>query len=334
MAYDKNIMLGHVTSGERTSGRSRGALNGLLQALDVGSARLANILTFNLLRLLQVQEELDAIAVEDAKAFNDALVYVVSELPGLCYTGVVSIQPKLDLAAGRFVRWGREQLKGFFNSPVFTCEATVHCIASAAGGFRIGFIQDCREKISRSDFQSGAAIRVATTLRFPIGDSLGPPDAPFYGQAGRCTPCTKPPWLEPKSLNGQDLDLQMSDDFQNNFFWGEAPSSTHGDFTSTFASGTYLRQQKFTVWLARSDGAFRPTTDPRLLRQIDYVNYTHLSWDDGGRVTVDTRPSNYDPVKVNRAAERRPAVSASIMPPEEWEIRLSSSDNFVPATRP
>jgi hypothetical protein len=333
MAYDKNIMLDRVAAGEKTSGRSRGALDGLLAALEPISASLGAVISGNVFQLMQVQQELDELAVEDARGFKDALLYAITELPGLCYTGVVSIQPRLDKSAGAFIDWVRDNTIGHHNSPVFKCDATVFCIASAAGGFRIGFIQDCRSKISQSDFEGGTAIRVASPLRYPIGDALGPPDTPFYGQAGHCTPCTLPPWLEPVSRTGEELKLQMSDDFNGSHFFGKPPSGTHGDVDHTFVSGKYLREQSFTVWLARSDGAFRPNNDPRLFRQIDYVNSTLLTWDAKGNVKCDTSSSKQDPVKVKRITDRRPAVSAPVMPHEEMEVRLSGSHDFVPITQ-
>src|SRR5262245_29300664 len=90
MAYDNNAMLSLVTAGEKASGRSRAVLAGLLKSLNGNVFGTTDPRLTVPIKAMAVQVEMDKLEVVDAKAFKDALSYVIGEVPGTCYTGVVS----------------------------------------------------------------------------------------------------------------------------------------------------------------------------------------------------------------------------------------------------
>ena len=82
MAFDWNIMEGHIAAGEKSSHRSRKALAGLIKRMEENSDGVQSLIV----KPIRVQAELDKIPVDDAKAFSAAIYYLISEIPVLCYT--------------------------------------------------------------------------------------------------------------------------------------------------------------------------------------------------------------------------------------------------------
>jgi hypothetical protein len=319
MTFDQNKMMDLVKAAQKASNRSSAPLAPLLDALDAGRWRWDGEDL--------VQRALDKIDVVDARAFKDALSYVVNENSQTCYTGVVSFTPSLERTTARWAGWQDDDY-GYYYSPTFRCEATVFCIApeqvkvrGSQQVYKIGFIQDCTSMVDQADYADGSAERTHwpngdPSPTFPYNDTFpSGRQTPWLGskkldgnqyQDDSKVPCA----VELQTLNGKDLDLFMWDRFNNNSFGRWAPD------TNNVPSVKFLREQAFKVWLAC---ALLDSNDKlielRMFRQVNYTNSTALIWDSNDPPRVDTNKSKMDLVKTGTNTDQRD-LDVPIIPPK------------------